>query len=275
MKRFWSIALATFLIPTLMFGCGSADEPAASDAAASDTAAPSEAASEEAVTDSEPLVMATEPGFPPYEYYDDNNEIVGVDVDIAREIAAELGRELVIEHMEFSAITAAVNSGKADFGAAGMSVTEERLKEVDFSVEYATSKQMILTTADSDIQEAADLTGKTVGVQLGTVADLALSDPADYPDVSVERYNKYMEAANDLIAGRIDAIVLDVLTAEELVTMDESLVIREKELFTDVYAFCVQKGNTEMLDAINTVMQRLLDEGKVEEYTKAHMQNAM
>lgn len=213
------------------------------------------------------LVMATEAGFRPYEYYE-GTEIVGVDVDIAQEIAKELNRELVVEHMEFGAIIPAVDSGKADFGAAGMSITEERLEKVDFTIEYATSKQVIMTKADSPIQGEADLDGKSVGVQLGTVADLVLSE--DYPNVQVQQYNKYMEAANDLINGRIDAIVLDVLPAQELSKMDESLVIRENELFTDVYAFCVKKGNTELLDAINKVMQRLLDEGKIEAFTANH-----
>lgn len=221
--------------------------------------------------DSKKLVMATEAGFRPYEYYE-GTDIVGVDVDIAREIAKEMGRELVIENMEFSAITSAVDSGKADFGAAGMSVTPERLEEVDFTIEYATSKQVILTLNSSTIVEAKDLIGKNVGVQLGTVADMALTDPdaEEYQGINVKQYNKYMEAVNELTAGRLDAIVLDVLPAQELLSMDENLVVREKELFTDVYAFCVKKGNTEMLDAINKVMQRLIDEGKIEEYTATH-----
>lgn len=215
------------------------------------------------------LVMATEAGFRPYEYYE-GTDIVGVDVDIAQEIAKEMGKELVVENMEFGAIIPAVDSGKADFGAAGMSVTEERLQQVDFTIEYATSKQVIMTMADSEIMAEEDLSGKTIGVQLGTVADLALSEEADYPGVKLERYNKYMEATNDLTNGRIDAIVLDVLPAQELLGMDANLVIREQELFTDVYAFCVKKDNTEMLEAINKVMQRLLDEGKIEAFTATH-----
>lgn len=217
------------------------------------------------------LVMATEASFPPYEYYD-GEDIVGVDVEIAQEIARELGKELVIENMEFNAIVPAVKSGKADFGGAGMSITESRLEQVDFTIEYATSKQVIMTKADSDIMEEADLDGKAIGVQMGTVADIALSSDEDYPGVTdIARYNKYFEAVNDLINGRIDAIVLDVLPAEQLVTTDESLVVREKELFTDVYAFCVKKGNTEMLDTINTVLQRLMDEGKIVEFTEKHL----
>ena len=241
MKKMLSVLVACVLLCTLMGGCSGKKK---------DT-----------------LVMATEAGFRPYEYYE-GEEVVGVDVDIAREIAAEMGAELVIENMEFSSIIPAVKSGKADFGAAGISISEERATQVDFTIEYATSKQVILTVEGSDIMVDTDLDGKTVGVQLGTVADLALEE--DYPNVTLQQYNKYFEAAGDLLAGRIDAIVLDALPAAEIAKMDPSLVIREKELFTDVYAFCVQKDNTELLETINKVMQRLLDEGKIEEYTATH-----
>ena len=89
------------------------------------------------------LVMATNAAFEPYEYYEDN-KIVGVDVDFAQAIADKLGMELTVNDMEFDSIIAAVDSGKADFGAAGMTVTKEREKQVDFSDSYYTGKQMII-----------------------------------------------------------------------------------------------------------------------------------
>lgn len=213
------------------------------------------------------LTMATEATFPPYEYMD-GGEIVGIDVEIAREIANEMGATLVIENMNFDAVIPAVNSGKADFGAAGMSITEARLKEVDFSIEYATSMQVIVTKADSGITGEADLAGKTVGVQMGTVADIVLTE--DYPDIKVERMKKYTDVAADLATGRLDAAVLDSLPAAEMVKNGGNLIICDQELFTDVYAICVKKGNTEMLETINTVLQRLMDEGKIIEYTTNH-----
>lgn len=251
LKRLWLFLMAAVLLfATLLAGCGKKEK--------------------------ETLIMATESTFPPYEYLGEGSEVVGVDVDIAREIAAELGMELVIEDMAFEAIPAAVDTGKADFGAAGLSITPERLETVDFSIEYATSKQVVLTTADSDVMGPADLDGKTVGVQLGTVADLELSGVDDdgqrnYPGVTVQQYNKYTEAVSDLKIGRIDAIVLDFLPAQEYLNNNEGLAIREEELFTDRYAFCVQKGNTELLEQINSVLQRLIDEGKIEEFTQNHL----
>ncbi len=271
-----SLFLATILmLSVVLTGCGGSGNTSSSEA----SPAPSEASAvvEEPTDEPAPgfesqasggtLIMATEAGFKPYEYYE-GQEIVGVDVEIAKEIAAAMGKELLIENMEFGSIIPAVKSGKADFGAAGMSITEERKEQIDFTIEYATSKQVILTKAGSDIKGEENLTGKTVGVQLGTVADYALAE--DYPDVKLQQYNKYFEAANDLKAGRIDAIVMDVLPAQELVTTGDDLVILEKELFTDVYAFCVRKGNTELLDTINSVMQKLMDEGKIVEFTTKH-----
>lgn len=277
MKRLTAAILGLLLIAAFFTGCGggnrnsSVAEPSPQAGGDEAQGAEAQGAPEDpaAPENNSTLVMATEAGFRPYEYYQ-GTEVVGVDVDIAREIAAELGRELVVEDMEFGAVIPSVDSGKADFGAAGMSITEERKEQVDFTIEYATTKQVILVQNDSAIHEAGDLEGKNIGVQLGTTADLALSEEADYPGVKVERYNKYMDAANDLLAGRIDAIVMDIVPAQEILKMDDSLVVREKELFTEQYAFCVKKGNTEMLDAINGVMQRLLDEGKIAEFTANH-----
>ena len=91
--------------------------------------------------------MVTEAGFAPYEYHDGSG-IVGVDVDIAREIAAAMGKELEIKDVAFDSLINELNSGKADFAAAGMSITEERKKEVDFSIEYVSSKQVVVVRKD-------------------------------------------------------------------------------------------------------------------------------
>ena len=108
-----------------------------------------------------------------------------------------------------------------------------------------------------------------MGVQTGTTADLYISD--EMPDTSVQQYTKYMEAASDLLNGRIDAIVMDSLPADELVKANAGLVILEKELFTDKYGMAVKKGNTELLNQLNEVLQKLMDEGKIEEFTMNHI----
>ena len=211
----------------------------------------------------EKLVMVTEAGFAPYEFYE-NNEIVGVDIEIAKEIAKSMDKKLEVKDIAFDSIINELNADKADMALAGMSITEERLKSVDFSIEYAISKQVVVVPIDSKIENPEQIHGKTVSVQLGTVADLELST---YSDVNIIRQKKILAAAEDLKSKKSDCIVMDYLPAQELVKSNANLKILNEELFTDKYAVAVKKGNIELLNKINIVLQRLIDEGKIEEYT--------
>ena len=212
----------------------------------------------------EKLVMVTEVGFAPYEFYK-GNEVVGVDVEVAKKIAEKLGKELEIKDTDFDSIINEVKTGKVDFAAAGLSITEERKEEVDFSIEYAISKQVIMVKKDSSILSVDDLNGKKVAVQLGTIADLVLSE--EYPEVEVVQHKKFLVAVEDLLANKVDAIVFDLLPAQEVVNKNNELKILEEELLTDKYGIAVQKGNTELLEVINQVLKEMMDNGKIEEYT--------
>ena len=130
------------------------------------------------------LIMVTEAGFAPYEYYE-NSEVVGVDVDIAREIAKEMGKTLVIKDIAFDSIINEVKTGKADFGAAGISYSEERAKNVDFSINYAVSKQVVIVKNDSSITDINSIGNKKIAVQLGSVADTFVTD--EYDEATIER----------------------------------------------------------------------------------------
>ncbi len=228
------------------------------------------AAGTEAKEDSGKLIMATEAGFAPYEYTEDGSTVVGVDVDIANEIAKAMGKELEIQNMDFDSALLAVQQGKVDFAAAGISVTPERQEEMDFSIEYSTSKQVVVVKKDAGRVESVDaLTADTVvGVQAGTVADFYCQD--DLGTKELKQYKKFMEAAMDLKNDRIDCIIMDALPAEEMVKENDDLEVLDGEVFTDKYAIAVQKGNQEMLDQINEVLQKLVDEGKVEEFIINH-----
>ena len=134
------------------------------------------------------LVLVTEAGFAPYEYYS-NGKIVGIDIDIARKIADYLDKELVIKDVAFDSIINEVKTKKSDIGAAGISYTEERAMEVDFTVNYASSKQVIIVKKDSLITDANNLQGK-VAVQLGTIADSYLTEK--YPNITLIREKKFL-----------------------------------------------------------------------------------
>jgi len=217
--------------------------------------------------DDSKLIMVTEAGFAPYEYYS-NGEIVGVDVDIAKEVAASMGKELVIKDIAFDSIINEVKTGKADFGAAGISYDEKRAKNVDFTINYSTSKQVVIVKNDSGITNIGDINGKKIAVQLGSIADTYVS--STYKDASVVRQKKYLAAIEDLNTGKVDCVVMDLLPAEQILKTNSGLKILDGALVEDSYGMIVKKGNKELLDNINRVLEKLKNEGKIDEYIIKH-----
>ena len=219
----------------------------------------SEGGSEDSGDDT--LVMATNAEFPPYEYHE-GDEVVGIDVDIASAIAEELGMELKVEDMAFDSIIPAVTSGKADIGAAGMTVTPDREESVAFTDTYAHATQVIIVKEDSDITGPDDLVGKTIGVQLGTTGDLYATD---IEDATVEQYNKGFEAVQALTQDKIDAVIIDGEPAKEFVAESEGLKILDEAFTEEDYAIAVAKDNTELVDKINDALATLKESGNLDE----------
>ncbi|MBR4140022.1 MAG: basic amino acid ABC transporter substrate-binding protein [Lachnospiraceae bacterium] len=219
-----------------------------------------EAAAPAATEEKEVLVMATNAEFPPYEYYE-GQEIVGIDAEIAAVIAEKLGCELKIEDMAFDSIIAAVTSGKADFGLAAMTVTEDRLESVNFSDTYATATQVVIVTEDSAITGVADLDGKKIGVQLGTTGDIYAEDIAD---ATIERYNKGFEAVQALTQGKIDAVIIDNEPAKVFVAENEGTKILEEDFAVEEYAAAIAKENTELLEEVNAALAELTEDGTLQ-----------
>ena len=219
-----------------------------------------EAAAPAATEEKEVLVMATNAEFPPYEYYE-GQDIVGIDAEIAAVIAEKLGCELKIEDMAFDSIIAAVTSGKADFGLAAMTVTEDRLESVNFSDTYATATQVVIVTEDSAITGVADLDGKKIGVQLGTTGDIYAEDIAD---ATIERYNKGFEAVQALTQGKIDAVIIDNEPAKVFVSENEGIKILEEDFAVEEYAAAIAKENTELLEKVNAALAELTEDGTLQ-----------
>ena len=213
------------------------------------------------------IVMVTEAGFAPYEYYD-SGEIVGVDIDIAKEIAKEMGKELVIKDVSFDSIINEVKTGKADFGAAGISYSEERTEEVDFSINYSVSKQIVIVKDNSSITNINDIGNKKIAVQLGSIADTYVTD--NYKNADIIRQKKYLAAIEDLKSDKVDAVVMDELPAKEIINSNSGLKILDGSLTNDSYGMIVKKGNSEMLSVINKVLDRLIQEGKIEQFVINH-----
>ena len=213
------------------------------------------------------LILSTEAGFAPYEYYADG-KIVGVDIDIAKEIARYLGKDLVIKDVAFDSIISEVKTGKSDIGAAGISNTEERQKEVDFTINYAEAKQVIIINKNSLYFSIDNLINKKVAVQLGSVADDYLTN--NYKSMKIVREKKFLAAIQDLKDGKVDAVVMDELPATKLV--DSSMLILDEPLLTDSYGMVIKKGNAKLLNAANAVITKLKETGKIDEYMLHHLE---
>ena len=213
------------------------------------------------------LVLVTEAGFAPYEYYEDG-EIVGVDIDIAKEIAKELGKELVIKDVSFDFVINEVKSGKADFAAAGISITPERKEEVDFTIEYTTSNQVVVVKKGSNIKSFNDIKDKKIAVQLGTVADLYVEE--NYKKATIISHKKYLSAVEDVKTGKADCIIMDELPAKEIVRENNNLVILDGILFQDKYGMIVKKGNDQLKEKINVVLERMINDGTIQNLVLKH-----
>ncbi|HCT63810.1 MAG TPA: ABC transporter substrate-binding protein [Lachnospiraceae bacterium] len=253
--KIYSKIMAAIIIGTMVFatGCASSKEPAAP--------ATEKTAETEKTGEKEQLVMATNAAFPPYEYYEEN-KIVGIDAEIAEAIAEKLGMELVIEDMEFGSIITAVQGGKVDMGMAGMTVSEERLVNVDFSDTYATGYQVVIVKEGSAITAPDDLADKSIGVQESTTGDIYISN--DYKDADIQRYNKGTEAIQALLQDKVDAVVIDREPAKVFVEQNEGLEILPTEYVVEEYAIALAKGNTELLDKINKALEELKADGTVQ-----------
>lgn len=213
------------------------------------------------------LILVTEAGFAPYEYYEDG-KIVGVDIDIANEIAKELGKELVIKDVSFDFVINEVKSGKADFAAAGISITPERMKEVDFTNEYTVSNQVVVVKKGSNIKDFDDIKNKKIAVQLGTVADLYVEE--NYKDATLIPHKKYLSAVEDVKTEKADCIIMDELPAKEIVKENDNLVILDGVLFQDKYGMIVKKGNTELKEKINEILERMINDGTIDKLVLKH-----
>ena len=213
------------------------------------------------------LVMATNAEFPPYEYFE-GDKIVGIDAEIAEAISAKIGAELTIEHVDFDSIIPGVQSGKYDFAMAGLTVTDERKEQVDFSTSYATGVQVIVVKEDSAITSADDLFAEgashKIGVQLATTGDLYCTwDLEDAGLATVERYNKGADAIMALTSDKVDCVVIDNEPAKVFVQNNPGLKILDTEYVTEDYAIAVGKENTELMTKIETALGELIADGTV------------
>ncbi|MEE1114205.1 MAG: transporter substrate-binding domain-containing protein [Eubacterium sp.] len=270
MKKITAAVLSVVCAASLA-ACGSsastADTQAASASSAAATSAAAEGNAVDAIKEKGTIVMYTNAEFEPFEYKD-GDQIVGIDVEIAQAIADKLGVELQIEDIAFDSLISALTTGKADFVAAGMTATEDRAKNVDFTEKYFDAGQSIIVAEGSDITSREDLNDKVVGVQTGTTGDIYCTNDDGSSDINVKevkRYPKGMDAVSDLIAGRIDAVVIDNFPAEKLTEKNPDKVhMLDEQMTTEEYAIACPKGS-DLTDEINGVIDEMEESGELDE----------
>lgn len=224
------------------------------------------------------LVMATNAAFPPYEFKD-GDTFKGIDVEIAGLIAEKLGKKLEIADVDFGAIIGGVQTGKYDMGMAGMTVTDERKKSVNFSDTYATGIQSVIVKEGSDIKSVDDIAaavknGGKIGVQQDTTGDIYASDTEDnggYGEANVTRFKAGADAVQALVTDKVCCVIIDNEPAKSFVSTNKGLKILDTEFAVEDYAICVSKDNTDLLNSINKALGELKSEGKIDEIVKKYI----
>jgi len=212
------------------------------------------------------LVMGTSADFPPFEYVDEQGNIVGFDIDIAKYIANKYGYRLVIKDIAFEGLIPALLAGEIDMIVAAMTITAEREEVVDFSIPYYNASQGILIRADApDIVKLEDLYNKTIGVQSGTTGEAwAMENLANYSEIIA--YPRVYDAIAALEAGYIDALILDEPVANYYGETVEDIKKASYVIETgEQYGIAVREGDTELLNKINAALEELIRSGKYNE----------
>ena len=276
-SRILALLLAVMMLTLAFAGCNTGTDETSS-AASSSQAAASSASDEsktsvtvpEKIKNAGKIVVATSADFPPYEFKDDNGNYVGIDIEIMQAIADLWNVELEVSDMKFDAVITAVATGKADVGAAGLTITEERLESVNFTDTYTQATQVIIVKEDSDIQTIDDLAGKKVGVQLGTTGDIYASDDDAIKD-GVECFNSGIDAVLALVQGKIDAVLIDNEPAKAFVKQNEGLKIIDEKYTDEAYAFATAKEDKDLVNALNEALAVLDSNGKLDEIVNKYI----
>lgn len=204
------------------------------------------------------LVVGTHAGFKPFEYLE-NGKVVGFDIDISKEVAKSLGKELKIEDSAFDGLLPALESGQVDMVIAGMTKTPEREKNVLFSKPYYSAAQKIVVQKGSSIKNKYELSGNKIGVQLGTTSDTIVSK---IDGVNIVKLQSVPSVLQDLTSGKIDAAVLDEAPAKQYLQGFSNLEVLPDSLSDEDYAVAIKKGNEELQNQVNKVIAEMKKDGR-------------
>ena len=242
MKKIIALVLALVMVAACLTACGGA-----------------KGATLKNVQKAGKLVIATSPDFPPFESLE-GGEVVGIEIDIMELICAELGVELEVVQMDFDSVLIGIQAAKYDCAVSGITVTAERQKNMLFTDPYYNAAQVIVVNEGSAIVGKADLAGKVVSVQTGTTAESGCQDEG----IDIQAFAANADAKTALTTGKVDAWVVDNLTAIQMVEEGDGLVILEEKMTEEPYAFAFAMGSEDLVAAINTALAKLIADGTVE-----------
>lgn len=218
--------------------------------------------------DDDKIVLGTSADYPPFEFMDTEQNILGFDLMIAEEIAKDMGKELEVKNMEFNSLLTALQTEKIDMILSGMNPDEERRKTVDFSEIYYLSKHYVVVNADKadSIKQEADLNGKKIGVQIGTTQEKIAREK--FPGSEIVALGSIQDILLQLKTNKLDAAITEDAVAKNAVNSNKDLVLPgiEYEDEEGGIAVAVRKDSPELVEQINKTIKRLQDENKIEEF---------
>jgi polar amino acid transport system substrate-binding protein len=255
------VAVTTIAIS--MVGCGSS---------AKKESANSNVTALEAIKSKGKLVVGTSADYPPYEFHkeiDGKDQIVGFDIEIAKQLAKDLGVELEIKDMAFDGLLVALQSDKIDMVFAGMTPTEERKQNADFTdIYYTATHRFILRSGDeAAITSMEDLKGKKIGVQKGSIQEGIVKDNFDAADI--KSLDKVTDLVLDLKNNKVDAVLAELPVAQINVQKNEGIAIADKLEVKDPdggTSIAMKKNSPELLAEVNKTISKLKEDKKIEQF---------
>lgn len=263
LKKVIAIA-AVATIAMSMVGCGNK--------ASNTTNGDSKTSAVDAIKSKGKLVIGTSADYPPYEFHtevDGKDQIVGFDIEIAKQLAADLGVELEIKDMAFDGLLVALQADKIDMVFAGMTPTDERKENADFSdIYYTATHRFIVRSGDeTSIASMDDLKGKKIGVQKGSIqADIAKEN---FDAADIKSLDKVTDLILDLKNNKVDAVLAELPVAQINVQKNTGIAIADKLVVEDPTggsAIAMKKGSTELQTQVNETLKKLKDEKKIDQF---------
>ena len=248
-----NLALAALLLSAALFGCAKKTASGADNSLA-------------ALKSRGVFVLGLDDSFPPMGFRDEKNEVVGFDIDLAKEVAARLGVKFKAQPIDWDSKEQELSAGKIDCIWNGLTITEERKASLTFSKPYLANKQVLVVRKDSDYKKLSDLAGKTIALQSGSSAEDAVKDTPDFKKSVKEivRLEQNLMALNDLVIGGVDGVVMDSVVADYAIELSGMpLVLLDEPLASEEYGIAFRKGDVQLAEEVQRILEEMAADGSV------------